>query len=230
MQAARLFRNIWRANALVILAAGVLSLCVVAVSGYYALRQAMRQREVRAVVNTDAEHRIEESLSLRSATQIAGHPWVLVPLESDQTYDQEYFSKSAVAARNYAFVSRAVEIRWLYPHSRFLIVDNSQLPAAEYDSEDEVTALISFEVVQQDSDGNKRLTSADSSELVFVRPDGTGSTTVLNKVRTIVSQELLGEEVLVIYEDEEGYAAATFSLKDFSQLKIERMELPPVGS
>jgi len=62
------------------------------------------------------------------------------------------------------------------------------------------------------------------------RPDGTGATTILEKVTRVVSHELVGEQILVIYEDREGYAAATFSLKDFSPVKRERLALPPAGA
>ena len=90
--------------------------------------------------------------------------------------------------------------------------------------------LVSFEVVQQDTDGNKRLTPRDEISLVFTRPDGTGATTILEKVTRVVSHELVGEQILVIYEDREGYAAATFSFKDFSPVKRERLALPPAGA
>ena len=230
MRGTRLFRSIWRANAIIILAAGVLSLIVLAFAAFYILKETLREREVTAVINTDAERRIEESLSLGSATQIIGHPWLLVPLESDQKYDQAYFSKSAVAARNYGFISVSGPARWLYPHSRFLIVHASQLPDAEYFEEDKATVLVSFLVVQNDTDKDERLTPEDSAVLVFTRPDGTGSTVVLENVRRIVSQELIGEEILVVYEDNEGYANATLSLKDYSQVKHERLALPIAGS
>jgi hypothetical protein len=85
-------------------------------------------------------------------------------------------------------------------------------------------------VVQRDTDKDERLTPKDSSVLVFTRPDGTGSTVVLDNVRRIVSQELLKEEILVVYEDDEGYASATFSLKDYSPVKRERLALPSAGS
>lgn len=230
MQRTRLFRNIWRANAVIIFAAGVLAIVVVLVSGYFVIKASMRERAVDAVVNTDTEQRIEQAFALGSPSQIAGHPWMLVPLESDQRYDQAYFSKSTNAARNYAFVSRSLDARWLYPHSRFLIVAASQLPREDYDAEPNITALVSFEVVQQDTDGDKRLTPDDVSSLVFARPDGTGVTTVLENVSHVLAQELMGEEVLVLYEDRDGYAAATFSLKDFSPVKRERLALPPAGS
>jgi hypothetical protein len=84
--------------------------------------------------------------------------------------------------------------------------------------------------VQQDTNRDQRLTPQDTSNLVFTRPDGSGITTVLGNVSEVVSQELMGEEVLVIYRDRDGYAAATFSLKDFSPVKRERLTLPPVVS
>jgi hypothetical protein len=230
MRTTRLFRNIWRANAVIIFGAGVGALIVVAIAGYLMLKEVTRERAVDAVVNTDTEQRVEQSFALGGAIQIAGHPWLLVSLESDQHYGEVYFSKSTNAARNYAFISRSVETRWLYPHSRFLIVDAAQLPRGEYDAEPNITALVSFQVVQQDTDGNKRLTAEDSSSLVFTRPDGTGATPVLENISGMRSQELMSEEVLVIYEDQDGYAVATFSLKDFSLVKRERLALPPVGS
>jgi hypothetical protein len=229
MKTTRLFRNIWRANAVIIFGAGVLALALGAVAAYYMLKEVTRERAVDAVVNTGNGRNIEQSIALGAAIQIAGHPWLLLPLQSDQHYDQVYFSKDASAARNYAFVSRSLETHWLYPHSRFLIVDATQLPGG-YDDESNATALVAFEVVQQDTDRDHRLTPEDSSSLVFARADGTGVTAVLENVSDIVSQELMGEEILVIYQDRDGYAAATFALKDFSALKRERLTFPPVGS
>jgi hypothetical protein len=230
MKTTRLFRNLWRVNAVIIFAAGVLTVVVILVSGYYMLKAATREREVDGIVNTDTGQRVKQSVALGNAREIHGHPWMLVPLESDQEYDGAYFSKSSSAARNYAFVSQAVEMRWLYPHSRFLIVDATQLSGSDCSSDSNVTSLISFEVVQQDTDGDKRLTPDDSSALVFTRPDGTGTTMVLENINGVTSQEVMGEELLVIYEDRDGYAAATFSLKDFSAVKRERFVLPPMGS
>jgi hypothetical protein len=230
MRTRLLFRNIWRANAIIILAAGALSLIVLMFGFVYIAKEIVSERDVRAVVNTDAEQRIQESLSVGRATKIIGHPWLLVALESDQRYDQTYFSKSAVAARNYGFVSASGKPRWLYPHNQFLIVDATQLPGVEYYEQENPTALISFVVVQNDSDKNERLTPQDSSVVMFTKPDGTGGSVVLRNVRRIVSQEIFGEEILVVYESSVGYASAVFSLKDFSQVGNEQLALPTTGS
>jgi hypothetical protein len=230
MAARLLFRNIWRANAIIILAAGVLSLIVLIFAAFYVVKEIFRERDVTAVVNTDAEEQIQESLSLGSATQITGHPWLLIAVESDQKYDQAYFSKSATAARNYAFVPASGQTRWLYQHNRFLIVDATQLPGVEYYEQEKATALISFVVVRSDSDKDQRLTPHDFSVLMFTKPDGTGGAVVLENVRRIVSQEIFGEEILVVYESNSGYASSVFSLKDFSEVRHEKLVLPTTGS
>jgi hypothetical protein len=230
MSTTRLFRNIWRVNAVIIFGAGMLALLVGGIAAYYMLKEVTRGRAVDAVVNTETGQHIDQTTTLGTPQEIAGHPWLLVPLESDQHYEEVYFSKDTSAIRNYAFVSRSLETRWLYPHSRFLIVDATRLPREDYDGESNPTSLVSFEVVRQDTNGDRRLTPEDASSLVFTRPDGSGVTTVLDDVNVLVSEQVMGEEILVIYKDRDGYAAATFSLKDFSPVKRERLTLPPLGS
>ena len=226
MRANQFFRKVWRINALVILSVGILGIGLIAFTSVYALREMFRDRTVNAVVNTGEDQEIREVLSLAQATQIAGQPWLLVAVESDQKYDQSYYSKSAVAARNYAFVAASGPPRWLYPHNRFLIVDASQLPAADYSERQSPTAVISFLVVQADSDGDQRLTPSDVATLVFTKPDGTQSKAVIENVRKVVSQELMGEQVVVLYEGTSGYGKAVISSSDFSRVSIEAFELP----
>ena len=229
MKTTTLFRSLWRVNAIIIFGAGALMFVLGSILAYQFLEDVTRDRSVDAVVNTDTQQNIEQSFGLGTVSRIEGHPWLLVPLESDQHYDQVYFSKDATAARNYAFMSGSLETRWLYPHSRFLIVEANQVSRGDY-GESAPTVFVSFEVVQQDTNGDRRLTPEDSPSLVFTRPDGTGTTMALENIRKVVSLELLDEEIVVIFEDRDGYAAATFSLKDFSSVKRERLALPPVGS
>jgi len=230
MRKAQVFRFIWRANAVIILAGGLCALVLVGILAATQLRWMFRERHVDAVVNTDVNGNVEETLILGGATRIIGQPWLLVGLTSDQSYERGSFSKSAEAARNYAFVAPAEPTRWLYDHNRFLILDANQIPGTNYDDDDEPTSLISFLVVEKDSDNNGRLTGNDDAMLVFTRPDGTGRITALEGVRTIISEQRIGEEVLVLYEGAEGYASVAFSLKDFSRLRREKISLPGASS
>jgi len=230
MRKSQVFRFIWRANAVLILAGGLCALLLVGILAVTQLKWMSRERHVDAVANTDVGGKVDEKLSLGSATRIIGQPWLLVRLSSDQRYEQGSFSKSADAARNYAFVAPAEPTRWLYDHNRFLILDANQIPGTNYDDNDEPTALISFLVVEKDSDNNGRLTGNDDGVLVFTRPDGTGRTTVLEGVHTILSEQRTGEEILVLYEGASGYGSVVFSLKDFSQLRQEKISLPGTGS
>jgi hypothetical protein len=230
MRKAQVFRFIWRANAVLILAGGLCALILVGILAVTQLRWMFRERHVDAVVNTDVSGNVDEQLTLGSATRIIGQSWLLVRLSSDQSYQQGSFSKSADAARKYAFVAPSEPTRWLYDHNRFLILDANQIPGTNYDDNDEPTALISFLVVEKDSDNNGRLTGNDDAVLVFTRPDGTGRTAVLESVHTIISEQRIGEEVLVLYEGAGGYESVAFSLKDFSQLRREKISLPGASS
>ncbi len=221
----RVFRFLWRANTILIFTAGVVALICLAIAAVQLLRSPFREREVRAVVNTDQKQQIDESLSLGNPQNIPGNPWVLLPLESDQSYDHGSYSKSAQAVRNYAFVSPTESTRWLYPHNRFLILHAKLLPGGAYDDE-RPTAFISFEVVEKDTNGDARLTGADSARLVFTRPDGSGLTGVLDDVQGTIDQRLVGEEIMVIYRNSNEVARAVFSLKDFSRLREEKLEFP----
>jgi hypothetical protein len=184
------------------------------------------ERHVADVVNTDASGHVEQTLSLRGATRISGQPWLLVGLGSNQNYEQGSFSKSAEATRNYAFVAPSESTRWLFDHNRFLILDATQIPGRNSDENDAPTALVSFLVIEEDSDDNGRLTGNDDAVLVFTRPDGTGRTTVLEGVHTIISEQLIGEEILVVYESAAGYQSVVLSLKDFSARRQEKIVLP----
>jgi hypothetical protein len=225
-RADQFFRKVWRFNALVIMVAGILATGLLVFTMVYVVREILRDRNVSAVVNTDKDQGIREELSLAGVAQIHGHPWLLVAVESDQKYAQTYFSKSAVAARNYGFVTTSGPPRWLFPHNRFLIVDASQLPSPDYSERQTATAVVSFLVVQADSDGDKRLTPADVATLMFTKPDGTESRAVVENVRRVVSQEIIAEQVIVLYEGTAGYGKAVISASDFSRVNIEAFELP----
>jgi len=223
---ARLFRFVWRANALIILAAGVCALVLVGILAATQLKWMFRERHVNAVVNTDTTRHIDETLRLGRATKISGQPWMLVDLSSEQGYDQGSYSKSAEAVRNYAFVSAAEPVRWLYDHNRFLVLDVTQLPGTSYQENDHPTALVSFLVVEEDTDHDRRLTTRDDAVLVFTRPDGSSRTTVLRGIKGNVSQEKIGDQVLTVYNGADGYASAAFSVQDFTKLREEKIVLP----
>jgi hypothetical protein len=164
---AQVFRFIWRANAVIILAAGLCALTVAGILAATELRWVYHKRHVSDVVNTDASGRVDQTMSLGGATRISGQPWLLVGLGSNQNYQQGSFSKSAEAMRNYAFVAPSEPTRWLFDHNRFLILDATQVPGRNYDQNDAPTALVSFLVIEKDSDNNGRLTGNDDAVLVF---------------------------------------------------------------
>ncbi len=80
MRKAQVFRFIWRANAVIILAGGLCALVLVGILAVTQLRWMFRERHVDAVVNTDVSGNVKEKLVLGGATRIIGQPWLLVRL------------------------------------------------------------------------------------------------------------------------------------------------------
>ena len=210
-----------------ILLAGILGVGILAFTAVYALNAIFRERQVTAVVNTDGQQQIQEVLSSGRATQYHGpslaarrsrvrsavRPGVLLEILGGCT--QLRLCSGGRASK-----------MALYPHNRFLIVDASQLPAAEYSETDKPTAVVAFVVVQGDSDGDKRLTPSDLSSLVLAKPDGTQSKAVLENVRRVVSQEMIAEDVVILYEGASGDGKVVVSSTDFSRVADEPFELP----
>ncbi len=225
-----IFRNIWRANAVIIFAAGLIALLVLVIGAFGILRKIYRDPDGATVASADDGPEVRERLSLGFAMQIDGHDLQLIPLESDQS--GVYFSRSGGVTRNYGFVSPSAPTRWLYDHNRFLIFDVDELSDGESDAESDggPTALISFTVVQKDSDGDGRLTDRDLFSLLLTKPDGTGGVVVLEGVKRVLSQDIVGAEVFVVHEDASGYAASVFALSDFSAIRREKLLLPTGNS
>jgi hypothetical protein len=230
MNTQRLFKNVWRINAIIIFAAGLLAIAVLVFAAYEISKDIFREREVRAVVNTNDSAIIQESLALGQATEVHGHPWLLAPIESDQKYDQSYYSKAAVAVRNYVFISGEGNSRWLFPHNRFLISEESQLRNGEYIDEKIPTLAVSFLVRQSDTNNDNRITGTDLGVLVFTRPDGSQAKEAIHEIKRVISQRVRGENILVLYESTKEVYAATVSLKDFEIIRREPIVFPGSGS
>jgi hypothetical protein len=120
MKTARLFRVVWRINAVLLLAAGVLALGAVLVALVASLSWgAHREAEPPLAVAEQGER-----LFLGSAQVVGGTPFVLLPLES-RRYAKGFSSGGDEhTTRNLLFHdTRSGESRWLRPDHRTEILD-----------------------------------------------------------------------------------------------------------
>src|SRR5689334_24417 len=103
IRTARLFRIVWRVNAIVILAAGVL-LCVAALAVLIVVaRESWRGRVQQDSARAGPEVVKGDVFELGSMSRLRGTPVMLLELTSRQSYGAASYSGDAVSVRNLLF-------------------------------------------------------------------------------------------------------------------------------
>jgi len=220
MEESKLFRNIWRFNAIVILIAGILSIFVLIFTGYHVAKDIFGNRQIEAVVNITENGNINEKWSLGYMKRLEGTDYVLIPLESDQSYAQSYYSKSSNSYRNFLFINiKTNEQHWLFTQNKWLIVNSEYLCDKEYGKEDRKTIAILHNIIKSDTNKDDRLTEKDKLTIALSSPSGRQYHEVLPSIDKLIGYSLIGTtEVLILYQNINTAYAAIFSLNDFKLL------------
>lgn len=218
------FERVWRFNAIMIALAGVLAIGLMVFGAYQVYGELTRDRTVHQIVNVEAPK--AEQWHLEHASHIAGSDYLVMPLVSDQKRDESYYSKSAKAARNYLFVDATSEAQhWLLPHNRSLFVSRETLSHDDYINPPEPVIAQLYQVVNADSNKDKRLTASDIKTLALSRPDGTGYVEVIPAMNELLGKKLTnGNQLFVLYRYKGVGYRALFDLNAFKQ--ISQTQLP----
>ncbi len=122
------FKYVWRINGIVWLVVGFLAIGILIFAGYEVYLQKTRDRNTRNIINIQQEADLQEQWQLGLMEEVEGTPYVMIPLISEQHYDQSYYGKSSLSARNYLFIdSRNNEKRWVLKSNENLIARLDQL-------------------------------------------------------------------------------------------------------
>src|ERR1700730_5888546 len=172
----RVFRSIWRINAVMILVIGLLSLGLFAFVAYEALKERFQSLHRNDLVNVDPRVHIDSNWELGSFEHIAGTNVAAAPVHSSQRFRLAVREKDAEAVRNYLFLDLYDKSsRWLLPNHDRLILNKREICGATsekgWQSCREV-AWLAFESVTADTDGDHRLSSKGRLTLGFSNPDG----------------------------------------------------------
>ncbi len=229
MEENRFFKLVWRFNGLVISIAGILAICVLAFGTYKLVQEVTRERTVMNIVNVEEESKKEHEWKLGHMSKIKGTPYVFVALKSSQKIERSYYSKSSSPARNYLFINTNNNSnKWLFEHSKYLIVSNQSLSHGDYNDKDKPVLAILYELVKADTNSDKLLSNKDKKAIAFSSPDGRNYKEVLSNIDILVGSQLTdSNSLLVIYQkDGIGYSASI----DLANFKlINNAELPKVG-
>ncbi|HEY9690241.1 MAG TPA: hypothetical protein V6D46_09630 [Coleofasciculaceae cyanobacterium] len=181
MKPRRVFTQIWRINALIILVGGLAASGLLVFSVLMVIIQATtRSGSVENVVNVSRDRPIAATTELGNFERIDKTAILRAPLYLVQDYDQGYggrsFSKEANSTQNYLFFDEAQKITyWLKPQTTALILAANPLTTrTEAPAGTATTPPVGFLylVVEADTNNDKRLTDADRQSVAISDASG----------------------------------------------------------
>ena len=223
MEKSQFFRIVWRFNALIILCAGILAIGVLLFAGYTIVSEFTRDIDTRSVVNVDEASEVEENWSFGVMVDIDGSPYLMIPFNSDQAYDQSFSRKASLSVRNYLFIhSETNEQHWLFDTDAYLIANNVHLSEkilseniAAMD-ENDVQAIL-YQVIKTDTNGDQRLNYMDLQTIGLSHPDGQRYTDIVSEIDSLIGHRLINSDTLLVLYQKNGTGySLRINLPDFT--------------
>jgi len=229
MEENRFFKIVWRFNGLILMVAGVLAIGLLIFVGYTLIKEKTSERNVNNIVNIQEKTDIKENWQLGYMSKIQGTSSIMIPLTSDQSYAQSYYSKSSSSIRNYLFINSKNNTQyWLFKSNKYLINATNLLPEHQYNEKKDIVRVIVYKIVKQDSNKDDRLTTDDLQTIALSMPDGTGYKEIIDDVDNFVGQSIIGKNTLLLVYQKKGiYFSARVDLSGF--MLTNETVLPKVG-
>lgn len=228
MEENKFFKLVWRFNGLIISVAGILAVGLLAFATYKFFQDVTRDRTTRNIVNIEENAEIKENWKLGQLLEINDGKILMLPLNSDQSFDRAHFRKSSNSTRNYLFINTDTsEEKWLFNHTDYLIERSDMLRLGDYNSKEPIVAIL-YQLVKSDSDHDDRLSAADLTTIAITKPDGSDYEELIKEVELIVDHTLLNEnELFLIYQKAGVSYSAVLNLNSRELTKSH--QLPKVG-
>ncbi|MGK7875737.1 MAG: hypothetical protein AB4426_21300 [Xenococcaceae cyanobacterium] len=229
MEENKIFRFVWRFNAIVIMLAGLLAIAVLGFAAIQIFKETMRERQRSNIVNLSDSSEVKEEWELGNLREIEGTPYLMLPLYSDQSYAQSYYSKSARSTRNYLFFdAETEERRWLFANNNYLIARDSFISETDYRSKSKTVQAILYNIIKEDTNGDKRLTDDDLITIALTKPNGYNYKELLSGLDSLLGYKVLnGDRILILYQRDGIAYSAKVSLSNFAL--SNQVQLPKVG-
>ncbi|MEE2730402.1 MAG: hypothetical protein VYA55_06235 [Pseudomonadota bacterium] len=230
MEDSKFFKSLWRFNAVLIAAAGMLAILVLIFSLYMIFKEINGRKRGNEIVNVDPQSNIEEVFRLGSIEHVKGSNSVIVPLLSDQFFSLKYSgSKSTVSTRNLLFSDMESESSaWLLPSNQYLIVEHRQVNESGYWDRDKDVLSILYHVVTSDTNGDNRLTENDKITLSISTPEGKNHTELAHNIDEVLGYVVLDKNVIAVMFNRDNQGLIIYiNVADFSISK--EIVLPGVG-
>lgn len=228
----KFFKYVWRFNALII--AGAAAIFVFLLGGSIVIdlfQNKTRERGVANVVNLGGSGKADEKFVLGYPARIVGTHYVKIPLYRDQSHDRsDYASSSQKTEVNYIFLNASTnESKWLLENTNQLFISDTALTEKSLPAETSKAVAIVYTMVDNDSDGDGRLTTKDLITLSTSNIDGTDHRKLIQGIDRLYSvTQTADDKVLVLYEKNRETLSELYSvpsMKQLSQQKISQVNL-----
>lgn len=228
MEENKFFKLVWRFNGLIISLAGILAIAVLLFISYKLIKDVTRNRTTHNIVNVDEKSEIKEKWNFGQLSEITNKEIMMIPLQSDQTFNRTYFSKSSNSTRNYLFINTKTSQKWwLFDHTNYLIEHTKKLRLGDYSSKEPVLAIF-YQLVKLDSNHDNRLSEKDLTTIALTKPDGSNYKEIITNIELIIDSKLLNkDELFLIYQKDGVTYSAILNLK--SQELIKNNKIPKIG-
>jgi len=219
-----------RFNSLVFMVAGILAVLGFLYALYSMYKDVTRKQDARNIVNVTDDTAVDEKWQLGYLRNVEGTLYVMIPLNSDHNYSGSYYSNSPHSTRNYLFInSKTNDKKWLFDTNEYLIISDELLSEHTHGKDERETRAILYHVVKSDTNGDKKLTNDDLSDVLVSRPDGTGLKTILLDLDIFIGHRTLDKDTLLLVYQKKGVGySTTLSINSFELSDVS--ELPKVGS
>lgn len=229
MEDSKFFKFVWRFNGIAIMVTIIVAIVTMAGSilgGFW-----KKNEPIIANVANDPDG--QEKWRLGYAQKIRGRV-VVIPLVSERKYVKVGVPgmKSALhsygdsySGRNLLFIDgESNQSKWLFPTNNQMITSCKFLPKDdEYKNKD--VNFIVYEIVTEDTNGDKKLTSDDTASIAVSSFDGSNYKVIAPKVNRLIDvSQISNDRILMIYQKNKIGYSATYSIAGFSLL--DQKELP----
>ncbi len=200
MRATRFFRILWRANAVIVFAVGVLSVFALSYVAIEIARDVTRARQTGRVVNLADQQVDRANFEIGHFQEVAGADVFRAPLLSEQEYAFAYGSKSASATRNFLFYDpNSRQVQWLVDSNDWLITEEDALVEPHGTERNRPVLAFLYQLVDKDTNDDRKLTANDLSSIALSNPKGGAFTVVKRAVDKVLGHAVMSPSSVAVF-------------------------------
>lgn len=194
----RFFRHVWRANAILILLAG---LGTAALLTYAFISSLRRERHFQSTpVTIEEGEGAKEQARIPYFERVRGTSFLRASLYGEKPHFLSYEAHLGSPVLNYLFYDlNTHEAHWLVQRNDHLFISGQELtpPGSEYNKGDVLGFL--YEYINRDTDGDSQLTGNDWSSLALSSATGTNFNILIDNIEEVRDFEVITNTDLIVF-------------------------------